>query len=268
MLSIASVGTGSAATIPTPVCSSDRPELADELSADINEALDGGATVSISLHDSTTNTTCTVDGDQRYDSASTVKVTVLATLLWDTQLRNRTLTQEERERAAAMITKSDNDATTALWRQLGDAKISAFLQAAGMTNTVADKENYWGLTQVTASDQERLMQLLTSENPILSSDSRAFILALMGDVVDSQRWGTPAGAPLGTKTHVKNGWLERASNGWRVHSLGAFHAGGHNYTITVLSQDNATMEDGIAHIENVARVVHNDLNAYAAGAQS
>ncbi|WP_398654109.1 serine hydrolase [Streptomyces parvulus] len=256
------------ATIPTPVCSSDRPDLADELSADINEALDGAASVSISLRDSTTNTTCAVDGDQKYDSASTVKVTVLAALLWDAQSGNRTLTQEERERATAMITESDNDATTALWKRLGDAKISAFLHAAGMTDTVPDKENYWGLTQVTANDQEKLMQLVTSENPTLRSDSRAFILELMGDVVDSQRWGTPAGVPLGTKTYLKNGWLERASNGWRVHSLGAFTAAGHDYTLTVLSQDNATMEDGIARIESVARVVHNDLNAYAAGPRS
>jgi hypothetical protein len=33
-----------------------------------------------------------------------------------------------------------------------------------------------------------------------------------------------------------------------------------NYLIAVLTDDNPTEEDGIATIQNVARVVHRDLN--------
>ncbi|MFE2678620.1 serine hydrolase [Streptomyces hygroscopicus] len=265
---IASVGSAHAATPQAAVCTSDHPELADKLSQDINAALDGSpATTAISLHDRTTNTTCTLDGDRAFDSASTVKVTVLGTLLWDAQKDHRALTQAEKDHATAMITQSDNDATTALWRQLGTAKVGGFLQAAGMTNTVLDSEGHWGLTQITANDEEKLLDLVTRPNPVLSEDSRAYILKLTGEVIPSQRWGTPAGAPSDVQVHVKNGWLERATHGWRVHSLGAFTGDGHDYTITVLSQDNATMDDGIATIEGVARAVHARLNLPTSSAQ-
>ncbi|WP_432013629.1 serine hydrolase [Streptomyces cucumeris] len=265
---IASVGSAHAAAPPAAICTSDEPELADKLAEDINSALDAtSATTAISLHDRTTNTTCTFDADRKFDSASTVKVTVLATLLWDAQKDDRALTQEEQDRATAMITKSDNDATTALWKQLGTDKINGFLQAAGMTNTTLDSEGHWGLTQITANDEEKLLQLVTHANPVLSEDSRAYILKLTGEVIPSQRWGTPAGAPSDAQVHVKNGWLERATNGWRVHSLGAFTGGDHDYTVTVLSQDNATMDDGITTIEGIARAVHKNLNAPASSAQ-
>ncbi|WP_435243308.1 serine hydrolase [Streptomyces cucumeris] len=261
---IASVGSAHAAAPPAAICTSDEPELADKLAEDINSALDAtSATTAISLHDRTTNTTCTFDADRKFDSASTVKVTVLATLLWDAQKDDRALTQEEQDHATAMITKSDNDATTALWKQLGTDKINGFLQAAGMSNTTLDSEGHWGLTQITANDEEELLQLVTHANPVLSEDSRAYILKLTGEVIPSQRWGTPAGAPSDAQVHVKNGWLERATNGWRVHSLGAFTGGDHDYTVTVLSQDNATMDDGITTIEGIARAVHKNLNAPA-----
>ncbi|WP_413798073.1 serine hydrolase [Streptomyces iranensis] len=266
---IASVGSAHAATPQAAICTSDEPGLADKLSEGIDSALDGStATTAISLHDRTTNTTCTLDADRTFDSASTVKVTVLATLLWDAQKDDRALTQEEKDRATAMITKSDNDATTALWKQLGTDKINGFLRAAGMTNTVLDSERHWGLTQITANDEEKLLDLVTHANPVLGEDSRGYILKLTSEVIPSQRWGTPAGAPDDAQVHVKNGWLERATNGWRVHSLGAFTGGGHDYTITVLSQDNTTMDDGIANIEGIARAVHRDLNAPAPSAQA
>lgn len=265
---IASVGSAHAATPQTAICTSDEPGLADKLSEDINSALDGSsATTAISLHDRTTNTTCTLDADRTFDSASTVKVTVLATLLWDAQKDERALTQEEKDRATAMITESDNDATTALWKQLGADKINGFLRTAGMTNTVLDSEGHWGLTQIIANDEEKLLNLVTHANPVLGEDSRAYILKLTSEVIPSQRWGTPAGAPDDAQVHVKNGWLERATNGWRVHSLGAFTGGDHDYTITVLSQDNATMDDGITNIEGIARAVHQDLNAPASSVQ-
>lgn len=261
---IASVGSAHAATPQAAVCTSDSPELAEQLTQDINSALEDSAnTTSVSLHDRTTNTTCTVDADRNYDSASTVKVTVLSTLLWDAQKDGRALTAKEKELATDMITKSDNDATTTLWKQLGPDKINGFLQAAGMTNTTLDPDLAWGLTQVNADEEEKLLHLVTHANPVLSDDSRAYVLKLTGAVIPSQRWGTPAGAPDEAETHVKNGWLERDANGWRVHSLGAFTGAGHDYTISVLSQDNKTMDDGIETIETIARAVHKDLNSSA-----
>lgn len=251
-----------AAATPQVSCSSAAPGLAAKLQRDITSALEGGtARTAVSVHDRATGTSCTLRADRHFDSASTVKVTVLATLLRDVQQHHRHLTSREAGLATAMITKSDNDATTALWKQLGVAKVNDFLSAAGMSHTVPGGAGAWGLTQITAGDEQKLMDLLTAPNAVLGDNARAYALKLMNEVVPSQRWGTPAGAPDSAVVHVKNGWLSRATHGWRVHSLGAFTGGGHDYSITVLTDGDATMASGIATVEGVSRAIHRDLGA-------
>jgi beta-lactamase class A len=249
-----------AAPAPDVSCTSAKAGLAAKLKADITAALkDRTGTVAVGLYDRSTDTTCTLNATTAFDSASTVKVTVLATLLWDAKKTGRYLTDTETDLATAMITQSDNDATSKLWKQLGLAKIKGFLTAAGMTKTVPDAEGYWGLTQENVTDEQRLLKLVTARNTVLSDNSRAYILKLMSQVVSDQRWGTPAGAPSSVAVHVKNGWLERSTHGWRVHSLGTFNGAGHDYMISVLTQDDSTMEYGVSTIQNVARAIHKDL---------
>lgn len=259
---VAAAAPAAAATAPTVACSSAKAGLATKLQRDITAALaNRTGTIAVGLYDRTTKTTCTLRNSTAYDSASVVKVTVLATLLWDAKKHNRYLTQREADLAKAMITKSDNASTSTLWRQLGLTKIKGFLTAAGMTQTKPGANGYWGLTQITVRDEQKLLALTTAKNSVLSDNARAYILKLMGQVISSQRWGTPAGVPSGVAVHVKNGWLSRATHGWRVHSVGTFKGGGHDYTITVLTHGNSTMQYGINTIQAVAKVIHKDLAA-------
>ncbi|MEU3858413.1 serine hydrolase [Streptomyces sp. NPDC028722] len=249
-----------AAPTGTVTCTSAKAGLADKLKKDITAALaNREGTVAVGLYDRGTRTTCTLNATTAFDSASTVKVTVLATLLWDARKHNRYLTDTETDLATAMITQSDNDATSTLWKQLGAAKVQGFLTAAGMTRTVPGADGYWGLTQEDVTDEQKLLQLITARNSVLSDNSRAYILKLMGQVVADQRWGTPAGAPSSVSVHVKNGWLQRSTHGWRVHSLGTFNGAGHDYMVTVLTQDDSTMDYGVATIQSVATAIHKDL---------
>lgn len=250
------------AAAPAVSCTSAKAALAAKLKKDITAALAGReGTVAVGLRDRSTGTTCTLRPSTAYDSASVVKVIVLATLLWDAKKHNRYLTATEGTLTKAMITTSDNAATTKLWKQLGTTKIKGFLAAAGMTATKPGANGYWGLTQITVTDEQKLLALLTAPNAVLSDSSRAYALKLMGQVVASQRWGTPYGTPSGVAWHVKNGWLSRATHGWRVHSVGTFKGGGHDYTMTVLSHGNRTMDHGVATIQAVAKVIHRDLAA-------
>ncbi|AVH58618.1 MULTISPECIES: serine hydrolase [Streptomyces] len=249
-----------AATTPTVSCTSNQAGLATKLQKDITAALaNRKGTIAVGLYDRSTNTRCTLRSSTAFDSASVVKVTVLATLLWDAKKHNRYLTAREAELATAMITKSDNASTSTLWKQLGVTKIKGFLTAAGMTQTVPGANGYWGLTRITVQDEQKLLALVTARNSVLSDNSRAYTLKLMGKVVSSQRWGTPAGAPSSVAVHVKNGWLSRSTYGWRVHSVGTFNGGGHDYMISVLTHGNSTMDYGIATIQGVARAIHKDL---------
>ncbi|MFE0347911.1 serine hydrolase [Streptomyces griseoluteus] len=254
------VGAAPASAAGAVTCTSAKAGLAAKLSKDITAALaNRKGSVALGVYEAGTKTTCTLRATSSYDSASTVKVTVLATLLWDAKKHNRYLTGTETSLATAMITKSDNAATSKLWKQLGVTKVKGFLAAAGMTKTTPGANGYWGLTQINVTDEQKLLRLVTAKNSVLSDNSRAYILKLMGKVISSQRWGTPAGAPSTVAVHVKNGWLQRSTHGWRVHSLGTFNGGGHDYTITVLTQDNSTMNYGVTTIQSVAKAIHKDL---------
>ncbi|MEU5885950.1 serine hydrolase [Streptomyces sp. NPDC047461] len=262
LLACVAAATPAAAATPTVSCTSAKAGLAEKLKKDITSALaNRKGTIAVGLYDRTTNTTCTLRSSTAYDSASVVKVTVLATLLWDAQKTGRSLTSREKSLATAMITKSDNTATSTLWKQLGLTKVKGFLAKAGMTQTKPGADGYWGLTQITVTDEQKLMKLLTAKNAVLTDDSRWYVRKLMGDVISSQRWGTPYGAPSDVLVHVKNGWLQRSTHGWRVHSVGTFKGGGHDYVMTVLTHGNSTMNYGITTIQGVAKVIHKDLAA-------
>jgi beta-lactamase class A len=244
------------------VCSSATDEAAARRLGDgIRLALRGrNGTVSVAVHDRARRIRCRLDAGRRYDSASVVKVTILGALLRHALEEGRLLTAREDALATKMITKSDNDAASVLWRRLGRARLQRFLDLAGMTRTILATDGHWGLTQITATDEMRLLGRLTRRNPVLTDRSRGYALALMKAVVPSQRWGVPAGAPAGVTVHVKNGWLRRATHGWRVHSIGGFDDGDLGYRIVVLTHDNPSMAHGVETIESVAQAVHRGLN--------
>jgi hypothetical protein len=187
-------------------------------------------------------------------------VTILSAVLRKALDQHRYLTGTEATRLRAMITRSDNNAASALWAQLGHPYLQHFLNLAGMSQTVLGPGGYWGLTQVTAHDEMLLLRLLLTPNTVLSGNSRAYALALTAQVISAQRWGVPAGAPRSVTVHVKNGWLPRATHGWRINSIGGFTWSTGWYSIVVLSMDNPTMSYGIATVEAIARLIHRDLN--------
>jgi beta-lactamase class A len=215
----------------------------------------------MTVFDRTREITCRLDEGHRFHSASVVKATILAALLRWHQETGRPLTSTEKYLATLMITQSDNDAASALWDELGHARIQHFLNLARMTETVLGPGGYWGLTEITARDELSQLRLLTKGNAVLSDASRGYELGLMARVIASQRWGVTAGAPRELAVHVKNGWLPEEVGGWHINSIGAFSGHGRDYMIAVLTDGNPTMDYGVATIQAVARVVHRDVNA-------
>jgi beta-lactamase class A len=260
VLSTAAAGT--AAVSATSCKSSSHPALAARLARDIRAARAGRvSTVAVRVDDPGHELGCWLSGSRHFDSASVVKVTILGALLRKAMDQHRYLTDTEAARARAMITRSDNNAASALWAELGHGYLQHFLNLAAMAQTVLGPGGYWGLTQITAHDEVLLLRLLLHKNSVLDPASRSYALSLMAQVISSQRWGVPAGAPTRLTVHVKNGWLPRATHHWRIHSIGCFTGRGGGYSIVVLTQDNPTMAYGIRTIEAIARVIHRDLNA-------
>ncbi|MFF7356072.1 MULTISPECIES: serine hydrolase [Streptomyces] len=200
--------------------------------------------------------------DSAYDTASIVKVDILATLLLQAQDAGRGLTAEERGHAEPMIKRSDNTAANALWRQIGQASgLAAANKRLGLSSTTGGPGVKWGLTRTTASDQIRLLRAVfdggtaaKSGSPALNAASRAYVRTLMGQVIPEQTWGVSAAGGPGSPRVLKNGWLQRNTSGlWDVNSVGQVTVKGHRYLVAVLSNGSASMSDGVSLVERTAR---------------
>jgi beta-lactamase class A len=255
------------AQVPAACRSTRDPDLAARLSRDIQAALSSRqGTVSVAVSDDDTGLTCALASERQYDSASIVKVTIMEGTLRRAEELGRRLTDWELANIRPMITKSDNTSAQRLWTDLGHAYLGRLLARAGTSGTLLGPNGYWGLTRTTAADQMRLLDVLTNARSFLKT--RAYGLKLMSQVRSDQRWGVRAGMPKGLKAQVKNGWLPRATHGWRVHSVGAFTGPHRTYRIVVLSHDNPTMAYGVRTIERIARAVHRGLNPGRGAIQS
>lgn len=212
----------------------------------------------------------TLYGDDRtYDTASIVKVDILAAVLLRAQDAGRPLTTQERAYAQPMIRHSDNAAANALWRQIGRAPgLDAANKRLGLTATKGGPGNKWGLTRTTASDQIRLLGAVfdggatsNTASAALNNESRAYVRALMSSVTRDQAWGVSAAG--GSALALKNGWLQRNTTGlWDVNSMGQITVSGHRCLTAVLSDGSTSMSDGVSLVESTARATTPSASAH------
>lgn len=226
----------------------------------------GDAAVSVAVLDLDSGDDATY-GESAFDTASIVKVDILATLLLQAQDADRRLTSAEKTYATAMIENSDNDSASALWRIIGKAQgLDAANERFGLTDTAGGDDMLWGLTQTTAADQLTLLQQVFGDDSELSEASRTYLRGLMGQIAVDQRWGVSAAAD-GSSWALKNGWLARSTTGlWDINSIGRVTVDGHDCLVAVLSNGNATQTAGISLVEQVARTAVSALRDGGASA--
>ncbi|MEO3754606.1 serine hydrolase [Streptomyces sp. B6B3] len=246
-----------------------RERLADEMSrllADTQArlsvsvlAMDGGLSVGY--------------GEGAFDTASIVKVDVLAALLLQAQDEGRELTGYERGLAEAAIQRSDNASTDELWTLIGTGDgLDAANERLGLTETTAGPDYTWGLTQTTSEDQIALLRAVFGDDSPLEPESRAYIQELMGSVVPDQQWGISAAAD--GDFELKNGWLPRSQTGlWDINSIGRVvvdddahfangtYLAGDTYLVAVVSDGHVSQAAGIAVVEAAARLAVEAISA-------
>ena len=239
------------------ICTSPgQPALAAALSRRIAKALRGTeATVGIAVGDSDEDFRCRYHQWRDFHSASVIKVITLGALLYQLQQEHESLGPDQAALATAMITESDNDAQDTLWNEIGMPALQAFLNAARMNHTVLGTDDFWGLTEVNAHDELRLLQLLITHNTVLDAASRRYALTLMADVIPGQRWGVPAGAPADMTVHLKNGWLPDPDL-WDINSIGDFTRRDLDYSIAILTSNDPDMAYGVDTVEAIARLIN------------
>ncbi|MCF1594412.1 serine hydrolase, partial [Streptomyces muensis] len=166
----------------------------DELLTTAMKAVDvpEGVEVSVAVLDLASGASASY-GDRAFDTASIVKVDILAALLLQAQDAGRRLTATEKSYATAMIERSDNASASELWRAIGQAEgLDAANERLGLTRTEGGDGMLWGLTQTTAEDQLRLLRQVFGTDSELSEDSRTYLGGLMGRIAAGQRWGVSA----------------------------------------------------------------------------
>ena len=191
------------------------------------------------------------------NTASTLKVDILATLLGQAQAAGRSLTPEEQSLAVPMIEESLDSAADTLWARLGPGAVGAFERAAGMTATVPATDGVWGSTQTTALDRLAMIRTVVEPNSLLTNASRAYVLSLMENVTPSQDWGATGGVPPGVTVALKNGFA--MSTGWQINTTGWVNGDGRDYLIAVLTNGNASEQYGIDTVDGVSSLVWNAM---------
>lgn len=227
------------------------------------DALLAGAMKSVTVPDTAKVSVAVLDmdsgdgatyGSAAFDTASIVKVDILATLLLQAQDAGRHLTATEKSQATSMIENSDNTSASELWRTIGKAEgLDAANERFGLTHTEGGDDMLWGLTQTTAADQLTLLQQVFGDDSELSEASRTYLRSLMGQIAADQHWGVSAAAD-GSSWALKNGWLARSTTGlWDINSIGRVASGGRTYLVAVLSKGNATQAKGVSLVEAAAK---------------
>ncbi|MFY1620326.1 serine hydrolase [Micromonospora sp. WMMD736] len=213
------------------------------------------------------STAAVTAGTTRFQTASIVKVNILAALLLRQTPPGKALSSETRRLAEAMIVSSDNAAAVALWQKIdGSGGLTAANRELGLRETRPNK--HWGMTTTTVADQIRLLTALTSSKGPLTPQDRTFVMGLMKKVIPEQRWGvTAAREPGNPAVYVKNGWDTADVDGgrWLVNSIGRIVEDRHDWLIAVLSDHHVSQEAGIKVVEKAATFVLKELRAATTG---
>lgn len=221
----------------------------------VREYADGlGSRLSFAAVDRSTGAGFRIGEDLRFQTASIVKVDILSALLLQQGLVD--LTADQRRYAEQMIIRSDNLAATELFADIGGvAGLNRANSAFGLAQTTPTPS--WGTTTTTAADQIRLLRAIVAEDGPLRADERDYVLELMDQVVDEQRWGVSAGVgSTEARVWLKNGWftVEEHSGQWLVNSIGRIVEGERDWLVTILSDHHDTFEQGVAVVEQAARI--------------
>ncbi|MDG4808749.1 serine hydrolase [Micromonospora sp. WMMD1120] len=212
-------------------------------------------------------TTTVTAGAGRFETASIVKVNILAALLLGQEPPGKALSANTKRLAEDMIMSSDNDAAVALWQRIGGSRgLTAANRTLGLRETKPN--SHWGLTTTTAADQLRLLAALTAPTGPLTPQDRAYVMGLMKKVIPEQRWGVPAAREPGNPSvYVKNGWDTADSDGgrWIVNSIGRIVEARHDWLVAVLSDHHVSQEEGVRVVEKAATYVLKELRAATAG---
>ncbi|MFG1606131.1 transglycosylase domain-containing protein [Actinoplanes sp. NPDC049265] len=236
------------------------PQRVNRLTKELDQYAATAPDFAVSVVDRKTGHRYDYHGDRSFQTASVIKVELLAALLLRAQDASRGLTSTERSRATKMIRASDNTAAKQIYNAIGGpGPLRDACRRLGLDDTVPAAS--FGSSTTTALDQTRMVEALTSSTSPLTKTSRDQMLQLMSSVNADQTWGVSAAAFAGEQTSLKNGWLasSKEDNRWVINSTGRVAGEKSDVAISVLSHGHKDKQSGIDAVENVAALTRSYL---------
>ena len=192
------------------------------------------------------------EGSRSYIMASTFKVMLLVAYLRQDSVRDRALSEGERDLLGPMIRRSDNSAATQVRDMLGRGPIEGLATAAGMSGF--EWNDIWGYCRADPRDGARLMRRLRG---LLPDRHRGFALRQLESIIPRQRWGVAHVQPKGWELAFKGGWGLR---GFRVeHQMALLTHGKRRIGVSVLTQGNPSRPYGRKTLEGMYQRLLKDL---------
>ena len=177
----------------------------------------------------------------QFPSASVSKAMLMVAVL--RRAAGRRLTGGERALLRQMITVSDNDAASALYRYVGGGGLRAVARAAGMRKFT--DVGHWAGAKITPADQARLFLRI---DRLVPGAHRRYARKLLSSIIAEQRWGI---ARVARRRHMKAFF----KGGWRpgiTHQVALLERDGRRIALAVLTSGAPTQAYGEETIERVA----------------
>lgn len=147
------------------------------------------------------------DSNNKANTASTIKVMLMAAYLRQDSVRDRALNSYDRSLIQPMIQRSDNKAASRIHSMLGRGPLERLAKKAGMRSF--EWNAAWGLSQTTARDQAYFMRALKQYIPPRHWN---FARKQLARITPSQRWGIGQVDLNGWRLYFKGGWTSTVNH--------------------------------------------------------
>jgi hypothetical protein len=163
-------------------------------------------------------------------SASVLKAMLLVAYLRRAGVRGRDLEQWERDLLGPMIRRSDNAAAFRMVGLVGEARLDALAEAAGMEHFQLHFP-IWGQSEITPRGQALFFHRI---DRLLPARHCRYALRLLATVVPSQRWGVGR-VPHGLwNLYFKGGW--GSGTGLVDHQVAVYRAGDERFSLALFTR--------------------------------
>jgi hypothetical protein len=184
-------------------------------------------------------------GHAHFQTASVIKVMMLAAYLQRLSAGHRALEGHDRALLYPMIHESSNAAASSVLGIVGERSIERVAREAGMRD-YAPGVGWWAFSQTSAADQAQLLWRL---GELVPHRLYGYARSLMSTIEPQQSWGFPPVARPRWQVFFKTGALP--SRGL-FHEVARLERGGIAFSVAVLTDHDPSMGYGEQTIEGVA----------------